>query len=155
MVQQGVDVGDAGPVPAGNAGQNLGEAAGMMRPTVESVVPQELLVRPLQPADGASLTTHTHHSVVKHVLAEHPPAGRAQRAPGRGHAVCTPHKQEKERHIHWEGGVSYPKLDARPQIFSSLRLRSGSSSSCVWGSGLGVSWGPTYKTSTVEFGKST
>lgn len=65
------------------------------------------------------------------------------------------HQQEKDWDIHWEEGVSYPKLDARLQIFSSLRLRSGSSSSCVCGSGLGLSWGPTYKTSTAEFGKST
>lgn len=51
--------------------------------------------------------------------------------------------------------VSYPKLDARLQIFSSLRWRSGSSSSCACGSGLGASCGPTCKTSTVDWGKST
>lgn len=62
MVQQGVDVSDAGPVPAGHAGQHFGEAAGMMLPAVESVVPQELLVGPLQPGDGATLTNITHQS---------------------------------------------------------------------------------------------
>lgn len=52
------------------------------------------------------------------------------------------------------GRFSYPKLEARLQIFSSLRRRSGSSSSTGC-SGLGSSLGPTYKTSNAELGKST
>lgn len=54
MVQQGVDVSDAGPVPAGNTGQHLREAAGVLLPTVEPMVPQELLICPLQPGDRAA-----------------------------------------------------------------------------------------------------
>lgn len=53
MVQQGVDVSDAGPVPAGNTGQHLREAAGVLLPTVEPMVPQELLICPLQPGDSS------------------------------------------------------------------------------------------------------
>lgn len=49
----------------------------------------------------------------------------------------------------------YPKLDGRLQILASVRRRSGSSSSFGLGSGLGGSWGPTYKTSSAELGKST
>lgn len=52
MVQQGVDVSYAGPVPAGHTGQHLGEAAGVVLPTVEPMVPHELVVCPLQPGDG-------------------------------------------------------------------------------------------------------
>ena len=51
-MQQGVDVSHAGPVPAGRAGQHLGEAAGVVLPTVKPVVPQELVIGPLQPGDG-------------------------------------------------------------------------------------------------------
>lgn len=42
----------AGPVPAGHTGQHLGEAAGVVLPTVEPMVPQELVICPLQPGDG-------------------------------------------------------------------------------------------------------
>jgi len=51
VVQQGVDVSHAGPVPAGRAGQRLGEAAGVVPPTVEPMVPQELVIGSLQPAE--------------------------------------------------------------------------------------------------------
>lgn len=51
-MQQGVDVSHAGPVPTGNTGQHLGQAAGMVLPAVETVVPQQLLVGSLQPAGG-------------------------------------------------------------------------------------------------------
>lgn len=53
-MQQGVDVSHVGPVPAGNTGQHLGQAAGMVLPAVKAVVPQQLLVCSLQPerADG-------------------------------------------------------------------------------------------------------
>lgn len=47
-------MGYAGPVPAGHAGQHLGEAAGVVLLAVEPMVPQELVVRPLQPVDGAN-----------------------------------------------------------------------------------------------------
>lgn len=56
MVQQGVDVSHAGPVPTGNTGQHLGEAAGMLLPTVEAMVPQQLLVCPLQPGERQAET---------------------------------------------------------------------------------------------------
>lgn len=39
VVQQGVDVSHAGPVPAGHTGQHFGEAAGVVLPTVEPMVP--------------------------------------------------------------------------------------------------------------------
>lgn len=52
-VQQAVDVGHAGPVPAGDAGQHLGQAAGMVPATVQAMVPQQLVVGSLQPG-GAS-----------------------------------------------------------------------------------------------------
>lgn len=38
-MQKGVDVSHAGPVPAGRTGQHLGEAAGVVLPTVEPMVP--------------------------------------------------------------------------------------------------------------------
>lgn len=55
MVQQGVDVSHAGPVPAGHAGQHLGETAGVVLPTVQMMVPQELVIRPLQPGEKARM----------------------------------------------------------------------------------------------------
>lgn len=41
----------AGPVPAGRTGQYLREAAGVVPPTVEPMVPQQLVVCSLQPGD--------------------------------------------------------------------------------------------------------
>lgn len=51
MVQQGVNMSHAGPVPAGRTGQYLREAAGVVPPTVEPMVPQQLVVCSLQPGD--------------------------------------------------------------------------------------------------------
>lgn len=51
-MQQGVNVGHAGPVPTRNTGQHLGQAARMVLPAVETVVPQQLLVCSFQPAGG-------------------------------------------------------------------------------------------------------
>lgn len=49
MVQKGVDVSHAGPVPAGCTGQHLGQAFGVVLLTLEPVVPQDLVICPLQP----------------------------------------------------------------------------------------------------------
>lgn len=62
MVQQGVDVSDAGPVPTGNTGQHLREAAGVLLPTVEPMVPQELLICPLQPGDSSKTGGRKRHA---------------------------------------------------------------------------------------------
>lgn len=52
-MQQRVDVSYAGPVPAGRTGQHLGQAAGVVPPTVEPMVPEDLVICPLQPGDRA------------------------------------------------------------------------------------------------------
>lgn len=65
-------MGDAGPVPAGNADQHLREAAGVFVPTVETVVPQQLVVRSLQPGHTGGQTgwsdTQRDRIRVKHVF---------------------------------------------------------------------------------------
>ena len=48
-VQQGMDVSQTGPVPAGGPGQHLREAAGVVPPAVQPLVPEQLVVSPLQP----------------------------------------------------------------------------------------------------------
>ena len=49
VVQQGMDVSQAGPVPAGGPGQHFWETAGVVPPAVQPLVPEQLVVRPLQP----------------------------------------------------------------------------------------------------------
>lgn len=53
VVQQGVDLCHAAPVPAGRTGQDLGQAA-LEGTAVVSGVPQELPVRPRQPGQRHS-----------------------------------------------------------------------------------------------------
>lgn len=48
-MQKGVDVSHAGPVPAGCTGQHLGQAVGVVPLTVKPMVPQDLVICPLQP----------------------------------------------------------------------------------------------------------
>jgi len=48
VVQKGVDVSQAGPVPARGPSQHLGETAGVVPSAVQTLVPQELVLCPFQ-----------------------------------------------------------------------------------------------------------
>lgn len=61
MVQEGVNVSHAGPVPAGRTGQHLGQAAGVVSLTVEPVVPKDLVICSLQP--GAKTVGAEHYFI--------------------------------------------------------------------------------------------
>lgn len=109
-------MGNTAPVPTGDTSQHLREAAGVLFPTVDPMVPQQLIICSLQPGHrkkGSNMSAS---------MAENTNAALA----------------------------SYPKLEVRLQTVSSLRCRSGSSSSYRRASGLPASCGLTYKTSTAD-----
>ena len=51
VMEEGVDLSHAAPVPAGGAGQHLGQAMGV-GPAVVPLIPQQLAVGPRQPGRG-------------------------------------------------------------------------------------------------------